>query len=88
MKNKREQLINDIWYKIHGKYKSVFYWMNDTKTEYHYDVNKDAIVSDNGFFVQVSNPIEQITQDYIYSLIEQLEGDIAEYYLKHYKIVL
>lgn len=88
MRNNREELINDIWHKIHGKYKSVFYWVNDTKTEYNYDVDKDAIVSDNGFIVQVSNPTEQITQDYIYSLIEQLEGDIAEYYLKHYKIVL
>lgn len=86
--NIREKRINDIWKKIHGKYKSVFYWVNDTKTEYHYDVTKDAIVSDIGFQVQVSIPTEQITQDYIYNLIEQLEGDIAEYYLKHDEIVL
>lgn len=88
MENLRENKINDIWNKIHGKYKSVFYWMNDTKTEYHYDIDKDAIVSDNGFSVPVSFPTEQITKDCIFNLIEQLEGDIAEYYLNHYKIVL
>lgn len=88
MKNIREKVITDIWHKIHGRYKSVFYWINDTKTEYHYDVDKDAIVSDNGFLVHISIPTEQITQDYIYNLIEQLEGDIAEYYFRHYKIVL
>ncbi len=67
---------------------SQFYWENDTTTEYHYDAEKDAIVSDNGFAVQVTRPTEEITRDYIYNLIEQLEGDIAEYYLAHYNIVL
>lgn len=54
--------------------------MNDIKTEYRYDADRDAIVSDNGFFVDVSLSIDQITQDYIYNLIERLEGDIAECY--------
>ena len=88
MENNRERIILEIWRKIHGRYKSVFYWMNDTKTEYHYDADKDAIVSDNGFLVDVSLTTDQITQDYIYNLIERLEGDIAEHYLKHHQIIL
>lgn len=88
MHSNREKIINTIWHNIHGRYKSVFYWINDTKTEYYYDVNKDAIISDNGFPVRVLLPTEQITQDYIYDLIEQLENDIAKYYLEHYKIEL
>lgn len=82
MENIRVKLIDDIWHQIHGRYKSIFYWMNSTKTEYHYDAAKDAIVSDNGFSVPVSLPTEEITRDYIYDLIEELEGDIYEYYYR------
>lgn len=88
MENIREKVIADIWLQIHGIYKSVFLWMDDSETEYHYDADKDAIVSDNGFSVPVSLPTDQITKKYVRNLIQQLEGDIAEYYRKHYKIIL
>ena len=84
----RNEIIDKIWNDIHGRYKSIFYWMDGSKTEYHYDADTDAIVSDNGFSVKVAVPTDQLSRDYIYNFIENLEGDIAKYYLEHYKIVL
>lgn len=84
----REEIVAEIWNEIHGRFKSVFYWMNGTKTEYHYDPVSDSIISDNGFSVRVSVSDDKLTRDYIYGLIERLEGDIAEYYRIHYNIIL
>lgn len=82
----RVQRINDIWKQIHGEFQSVFYWMDFTTTDYYYDSVTDSIVADNGFKVSVDLPTEKLSKDYIYDLIEKLEGDISKYYREKYNV--
>lgn len=39
--SERQRKIDEIWHQIFGRFKSVLFWMNDTETEYHYDMEKD-----------------------------------------------
>lgn len=84
MDQARINKINEIWEEIHEKLNPIFYWSDDTETKYHYDKASDMIISDNGFSIHIEKDTSELTEEYIASLIEQLETDIILYYRKNY----
>lgn len=81
----REDVINNIWHEIHkGDSPIVFYWRDDTTTEYFYDSRTDSIASDNGFGIKITRQTSEITRTYIERLIIELENGIAVYFHKNY----
>lgn len=78
--NERTKIINKFWRSLHGDRDPLYYWSDDTETAYYYDELTDSIKSDNGFSVRVGRPTDELTEDYIYNLIFELEGKIVQYY--------
>lgn len=83
MAPRREEVINNIWHEIHkGDSPIVFYWRDDSTTEYFYDPRTDSIASDNGFGIKITRQTSEITRTYIERLINELENEIAGYFHK------
>lgn len=72
--------INKIWHQLHGDNLPYFYWCDGTNTEYHYDIQTNSIVSDNGFSITVDLSTNELSKEYISNLIDMLETNIIEYY--------
>lgn len=84
-----QELINkvkELWHQIHGERDTIFYWADDTETEYHYDENTNTIVAfkDIEFSVHITKNINDINKLYIIDLIVDLQWNIINYYRKKY----
>lgn len=84
----RKEIISKCWDKLHGNRVPLFYWDDGSHTEYYYDWINNLIRSENGFAVLIEADDSEITVQYLYDLILDLEWEIIKYYREHYGINL